>query len=356
VVAVGTHLPSSCSLRRAESRLKKGIPVRVQSPPSFTEGPGPDKAWWEKALSEKSFSVRKRENSQQNQHVGAKSPTTHLGPFGELLRATGPMANANPIRWSSKYQDDETDLLYYGYRFEKDGRWISRDPISEKGGLNLYGFVGNDSVNALDVLGLDFIAVADRPVKGLGGTVYHYSIQYWFSCGSEAPVTETRIEWWLNSHLGSKKVGSVELLRDTGWRVWAKKTGDGFWTLLDTSVSVIHFSDSGDNFISVLSGSPANVRAKWKLVEQLAKSYAYAEQQGFNGTFRHWPNSKYGTPSDLPFNNSNTFVRDTVGKAGLTMVEMNGSHPGNDSPVPVPDIYAGQLPFQGPGSGHSPDY
>ena len=39
------------------------------------------------------------------------------GPFGEVLRATGPMAKANLFRFSTKYQDDETDLLYYGYGY-----------------------------------------------------------------------------------------------------------------------------------------------------------------------------------------------------------------------------------------------
>jgi len=34
------------------------------------------------------------------------------------------------------------------------GRWPSRDPIGERGGLNLYGFVGNNGVNAWDMLGL----------------------------------------------------------------------------------------------------------------------------------------------------------------------------------------------------------
>ena len=34
------------------------------------------------------------------------------------------------------------------------GRWISRDPIGERGGINLYGMVGNDSVNRWDLLGL----------------------------------------------------------------------------------------------------------------------------------------------------------------------------------------------------------
>ena len=35
------------------------------------------------------------------------------------------------------------------------GTWISRDPIGEQGGLNLYGFVGDDPANKLDFLGLD---------------------------------------------------------------------------------------------------------------------------------------------------------------------------------------------------------
>ena len=34
------------------------------------------------------------------------------------------------------------------------GRWPSRDPIEEQGGLNLYGFVGNDGVGSWDSLGL----------------------------------------------------------------------------------------------------------------------------------------------------------------------------------------------------------
>ena len=36
------------------------------------------------------------------------------------------------------------------------GRWLSRDPIEENGGLNLYGYCGNDPINAFDPLGLAF--------------------------------------------------------------------------------------------------------------------------------------------------------------------------------------------------------
>jgi uncharacterized protein RhaS with RHS repeats len=47
-------------------------------------------------------------------------------------------------------------VAYYGYRYydPKNGRWPSRDPIEEEGGINLYGFVGNDGVNKWDLLGL----------------------------------------------------------------------------------------------------------------------------------------------------------------------------------------------------------
>jgi RHS repeat-associated protein len=66
------------------------------------------------------------------------------------------MAKANPCRFSTKYQDDETDLLYYGYRYysANTGKWINRDQVEEEdGGPNLYAFVANDSVGNLDLLG-----------------------------------------------------------------------------------------------------------------------------------------------------------------------------------------------------------
>ena len=46
----------------------------------------------------------------------------------------------------------------YQYRYydQLTGRWPSRDPIEEVGGINLYAFVGNDGINKWDVLGLEF--------------------------------------------------------------------------------------------------------------------------------------------------------------------------------------------------------
>ena len=79
----------------------------------------------------------------------------NYGPFGELLRSTGEMAELNEYRFSTKPQDKLTGLYYYGFRWydPRTGRWLSRDPIGERGGVNLYGFVGNDGVSFVDVLG-----------------------------------------------------------------------------------------------------------------------------------------------------------------------------------------------------------
>jgi RHS repeat-associated protein len=87
---------------------------------------------------------------------GTNRASYEYGPFGEVIRATGSMAKANPFRFSTKYQDDETDLLYYGYRYysASNGRWLSRDPIDENGGASLYGFNRNGGMSAVDYLGL----------------------------------------------------------------------------------------------------------------------------------------------------------------------------------------------------------
>ncbi|OAM91696.1 RHS repeat-associated core domain-containing protein [Termitidicoccus mucosus] len=77
--------------------------------------------------------------------------------FGNLLRSNGEYAAENPFRFSTKYQDAETGLLYYGLRYYSAsmGRFINQDPIGEEGGINLYAMAGNDLINGTDYLGMD---------------------------------------------------------------------------------------------------------------------------------------------------------------------------------------------------------
>jgi len=75
---------------------------------------------------------------------------------------TGTYADANPFRFSTKWRDDETGLYYYGYRYYSPGvgRWISRDPIAEDGGFNVYAANGNNLIDNVDSRGLFWKAAA----------------------------------------------------------------------------------------------------------------------------------------------------------------------------------------------------
>jgi RHS repeat-associated protein len=104
---------------------------------------------------------------------GAKSATYEYNAFGETTIADGSAKDAFSFRFSTKYQDNETGLYCYGFRYYSGltGRWLSRDPAEEDGGTNLYGFVDNDGINSVDFLGLWITvaheAIADYWLQGL---------------------------------------------------------------------------------------------------------------------------------------------------------------------------------------------
>ncbi len=107
-------------------------------------------------------------------------------PFGNTLRATGAKAAANPFRFSTKYIDDETGLVYYGFRYYSpyDGRFVGRDPLGEWVSLHVLAFVRNNPVDLVDMLGkmesgnrvgggsTDNLLPLDRlPIKDPGGWI-----------------------------------------------------------------------------------------------------------------------------------------------------------------------------------------
>jgi RHS repeat-associated protein len=102
------------------------------------------------------------------------------GPFGELLRATGPLAQTFNHLFSTKYFDWETGLSYYGQRYYSPtpGRWPNRDPIGERGGWNLYGFCWNIPQNAVDTDGRLAIVVPVVTVAGAGAFVSSIALSY----------------------------------------------------------------------------------------------------------------------------------------------------------------------------------
>ena len=91
---------------------------------------------------------------------GSLSATYQYDAFGNTLSPTdhdgSGWVNHNIHGFSTKPTFGHQGLHYYGYRWytSPQGRWINRDPIAERGGVNLYGFVGNNVVSEIDILGL----------------------------------------------------------------------------------------------------------------------------------------------------------------------------------------------------------
>jgi RHS repeat-associated protein len=97
---------------------------------------------------------------------GGGSPVAEYlyGPFGALLAETGTLDQE--FRFSTKRYDDATGLSYYGYRFYSPAlrRWLTRDPIGELGGPNLYAFVNDNPVNRVDSVGRNPQASTNGPL------------------------------------------------------------------------------------------------------------------------------------------------------------------------------------------------
>ena len=88
-------------------------------------------------------------------------------PYGTATR-TGRLVQ--PVQWSAEMHDDDLALVYYNYRYynPRDGRWINRDPIAEKGGWNLYAFLGNSTQDKFDTFGLQALdSLSNTVIQGL---------------------------------------------------------------------------------------------------------------------------------------------------------------------------------------------
>ncbi|MBI5639503.1 MAG: RHS domain-containing protein, partial [Nitrospirae bacterium] len=75
-------------------------------------------------------------------------------PFGEPFSITGTVTNN--LRFPGQYYDEETGLHQNWHRdyMPEVGRYIEKDPIGLKGGINLYVYVGDDPINSIDMGGL----------------------------------------------------------------------------------------------------------------------------------------------------------------------------------------------------------
>lgn len=225
------------------------------------------------------------------------------------------------------------------------GRWPSRDPIEEEGGINLYGFVGNDPANTVDPLGEDFIAVGGLPVPtapviGIG---VHMSLRYYKDSCSDNPKEGVRFSPG-SPPKGAQYEDAVQL-----WTAWhsyrhffyvrPKPTAPPERTFVFIPISYIERASAATRLLVLYSDADngqGSSEKGWKKIIAAAGSYAYAEQADANGnvptSLSHWPNSWY----QLLGNNSNTFIRQMAKLIGRNPDAIGGGWiAGRTDPEPV---------------------
>lgn len=108
---------------------------------------------------------------------GAKVWEAEYMPFGEPVSISGIVENN--LRFPGQYFDAETGLHQNGYRDYKAGigRYLEKDPIGFKGGINPFIYTLNSPMNRQDSTGLDTWSGAGVSVGGFlifGGTATTY--------------------------------------------------------------------------------------------------------------------------------------------------------------------------------------
>jgi RHS repeat-associated protein len=224
--------------------------------------------------------------------------------FGERVLTDGPAALLNPFRFSTKYEDPESGLLYYGFRYynPSTGRWPSRDPIEEQGGVNLYGFVGNDPVGSVDVLGLAgyfFDGTGNSPKSGTNVLILHDAYDglafYYRGVGSS---------------FGTRAVGGL-----TG--------AGGSNRLEDAYRDFIRAIDSGDRYVDIVGFSRGAA---------LAREFAnLLNERGYDPSYGGKLKHKLRAGTNKPPGECEFVIRfvglfDTVGSFGV---------PGNDTNIGI---------------------
>jgi RHS repeat-associated protein len=129
-----------------------------------------------------------------NTSTGQIAERIDYDEFGNVITDTNP--GFQPFGFAGGLYDQDTKLVRFAARDydPQTGRWTAKDPIAFAGGdTNLYGYVLNDPINAVDVAG-SAVKVCWSSILGFGG-----------------PAPQPLSHWWIET--GEKKVGMGGL----GW-------------------------------------------------------------------------------------------------------------------------------------------
>jgi len=96
-------------------------------------------------------------------------------PYGNILTATGPLADVNPLRYRGYVFDTESGLYYLQSRYydPEMGRFINADALVSTGqgilGNNMFAYCGNNAINCIDSCGHDAVWIQEESNVGTMG-------------------------------------------------------------------------------------------------------------------------------------------------------------------------------------------
>jgi RHS repeat-associated protein len=148
-------------------------------------------------------------------------------PYGSPVKLDGNLEVNFGFTGHFRHLPTGLDLTLYRAYDAGNARWLSRDPMKEKCGMNLYGYVQNNPINLVDPLGLcpgDRKKCIEKYIKGMYGNtvaagINLFAIQPYLNpggaveIGASVTVKPKLVEW------GLKK--SVGFGLDSGWAVMA---------------------------------------------------------------------------------------------------------------------------------------
>ena len=146
--------------------------------------------------------------------------------WGNVLTATGVMAEVNPIRYKGYYYDSEIGLYYLQTRYydPQVGRFINADCFVSTGqdltGFNMYAYCGNNPVSRVDESGQGWlhwlvtaavvVVAAAAVVVTAGGAAAGIAAVASVSCGVAAATTASTVA--AGAFLGAATVAAGEVI------------------------------------------------------------------------------------------------------------------------------------------------
>ena len=133
--------------------------------------------------------------------------------FGRVLRDTNP--GFQPFGFQGGLYDSDTGLVEFGCRWydAQTGRWISKDPIGLRGGINLYEFCKNNAIAWSDSTGLRGVPIILPPIWiPVEATLPRGGREDW-PAGKNAQT-------WASKMIGSKIYNHDQSIGGRGFPVW----------------------------------------------------------------------------------------------------------------------------------------